>query len=109
MPNPGSFRGARGQFLIAQKDLYASAVRDGHIADTVADIQRRYLLRWPITLLHNQEQTQEWLDNVDDDAVPDEMTAPDVSNMSPEEASEALADYNNLVKELKDRKEVNLT
>lgn len=106
MPNPGSFPGARGEFLKAQLDLYAEAVRDGHIADTIADIQRRYFLRWPVTLPHDQEQLQERLDNVDDSAIGDDLDAPNVDGMSPEEASRALADHDKLLKEFKLRKEV---
>lgn len=106
MPDPRSFLGRRGEFLKEQLDIYAKAVKDGHIGDTIADIQRRYLLRWPITLPHGTEQTQEWLDSVDDSAVEQEMVVPNVDDMSPEEAANALADYNNLVEELKSRKDV---
>lgn len=106
MPNPGSFRGPRGDFLKAQLSVYTDAVKDGHIADTVADIQRRYFLRWPVTLPHDQEQTQEWLDSVDDSAVEEEMVAPNVDGMSPEDAAKALENYGHLVEELKTKKEV---
>lgn len=106
MPNPGTYLGARGEFLKAQLSLYAEAVKDGHISDTVADIQRRYFLRWPATLPHDQEQTQEWMDNVNDSAVEEEMSFPDVDGMSPEEAARSLADYNDLVEEVKSRKDV---
>lgn len=106
MPNPGSFPGPRGEFLKAQCDLYAEAVRDGHVLDTVADIQRRYLLRWPVTLPHEEEQTQEWLDNIDDSAIEEEMAAPTVDDMSPEDAANVISDYDKLVANLKARKEV---
>ena len=40
MVNPGSFSGLRKQFLANQAALYATAVEDRHVNDTVADIQR---------------------------------------------------------------------
>lgn len=106
MPNPGTFTGPRGEFLKAQKELYAQAMKDGDVNDIVANIQRRYLKRWPITLPHNQEQSQEWLDNVDDDTPDEELRAPNVDGMSPEDASEALAAFKKLMEELKGRKDV---
>lgn len=90
----------------AQRELYAQALKDGDTSDVVADIQRRYFKRWPITLQHNQEQTQEWLDKVDDDAPDDELSEPDVDGMSPEDASKALSDFEALMEELKGRKDV---
>ncbi|KJA12733.1 hypothetical protein HYPSUDRAFT_113737, partial [Hypholoma sublateritium FD-334 SS-4] len=67
MVNPGGFRGRRKEFLDSQQDLYAAAVKEKHINDTVADIQRRYFKRFPITLSHTEEPTEEFLAAVDDD------------------------------------------
>ncbi|KAF9472823.1 hypothetical protein BDN70DRAFT_780715, partial [Pholiota conissans] len=68
MVNPGAFQGSRREFLTAQKELYANAVTDNHVADAVADIQRRYFKRYPITLPHTEEPSTESLANVDDNS-----------------------------------------
>lgn len=106
MPNPGNYRGSRGDFLKAQREIYTQAVKDGNINDVVTDIQRRYFKRYPITLPHKEEPSQEWLDQVDDDAPDAEIAAPGVNGMSPEDASKALNEHTELMKELKDRKDV---
>lgn len=74
MVNPGSFSGRRKAFLDAQKETYAAAVAAGHINDTVADIQRRYFKRFPVTLLHSEEPSEEYLAAVDDDAPDPELS-----------------------------------
>ncbi|KAF8163969.1 hypothetical protein BJ912DRAFT_838852, partial [Pholiota molesta] len=71
MVNPGAFSGTRKAFLAAQSALYADAVTANHTADTVADIQRRYFKRYPISLSHTVEPSAESLAQVDDNA-PDE-------------------------------------
>lgn len=106
MPNPGTFLGPRGDFLKAQSELYAQAVKDGDVSDVVSDIQRRYFKRWPITLPHNEEQTQEWLDKVDDTAPDEDLVAPSTDGMTDKEASKATEDFSKLMKELKSRKDV---
>lgn len=108
MPNPGTFLGPRGDFLKAQSALYAQAVKDGDINDIVSDIQRRYFKRWPITLPHNEEQTQEWLDKVDDDSPDEDLVPPTMDGMTDEEASKVTEDFAKLMKELKGRKDVSL-
>lgn len=109
MPNPGSFPGSRGEFLKEQRERYAQAVVDGNINDVVTEIQRRYFKRYPINLPHEEEPSQEWLSQVDDDAPDPEITPPVVDGMSPEAASKALQEHAELMKKLKDRKDVGQT
>lgn len=109
MPNPGSYKGSRGQFLKDQQVRYTQAVKDGNINDVVIDIQRRYFKRYPITLAHNKEPSQDWLDQVNDDAPDPEIEPPNVNGMSPKDASNALAEHADLMEQLKDRKDVSYT
>lgn len=106
MVNPGSFLGSRGDFIKAQTALYASAVKDNHVADTVANIQRRYLKRFPVTLPDNEEPSDEWLAQVDDDAPDKEIHPPDTSSLEKDAAVKALAEYTDLVARTKFKKEV---
>ncbi|KJA12838.1 hypothetical protein HYPSUDRAFT_119402, partial [Hypholoma sublateritium FD-334 SS-4] len=73
MVNPGTFKGLRLKFLNDQQALYASAVDGKHINDAVADIQRRYFKRFPVTLPHSDEPTEEFLASVDDNAPDPEL------------------------------------
>ncbi|KAF9551577.1 hypothetical protein CPC08DRAFT_647562 [Agrocybe pediades] len=59
MVNPGTFKGSRKEFLLAQKQAYSDAVKQGTVADVVADIQRQYFKRYPIELPHEQEPSPE--------------------------------------------------
>lgn len=106
MPNPGTFTGSCSVFLKEQLERYAHAVKDGNINDVVADIQCRYFKRYPITLAHDKEPSQEWLDQVNDNAPDLEIEPPNVDGMSPEDASTALREHADLMKKLKDRKDV---
>ena len=106
MVNPGAFKGLRKEFLDSQKELYASAVRDNHVADTVADIQRRYFKRFPVTLSHMQEPTEEFLATVDDNAPDPEFAPPQPSGTDTEADTRALRVYEFQVAELKMRKDV---
>lgn len=106
MPNPGAFSGSRKVFLHEQQELYANAVKNGHVADTVADIQRRYFKCYPLNLPHNQEPSQEWLAQVDDDAPEDELVAPDSSEMTHEEWQVAAERYDAQIRDIKARKDV---
>lgn len=108
MVNPGSFTGRRKEFLDSQKEIYATAVAGAHVADTVADIQRRYFKHFPITLLHTQEPTQESLDAVDDHAPDPELLPPQVDGLSPEAAARAARVYELQKAELKMRKDVRI-
>lgn len=106
MVNPGSFPGSRGEFIDAQTDLYAEAVKDNHIGDTLADIQRCFFKRFPATLEDSEEPSEEWLAKVDDDAPDDELRHPDVDGMDKDAADKALAEYTNLVARVQFKKDV---
>ena len=81
MVNPGTFSGLRKAFLDSQQDIYAAAVQGKHVADTVANIQRRYFKRFPITLSHSEEPTKEFFDAVDDDAPDPELKPPTLDGL----------------------------
>ncbi len=106
MVNPGTFIGLRKEFLDSQKDIYAAAVKGNHVADTVADIQRRYFKRFPVTLSHTVEPTKESLAAVDDDAPDDEMKPPDLEGLGPEASARAVRVHELRIAELKMRKDV---
>ncbi|KJA13978.1 hypothetical protein HYPSUDRAFT_209087 [Hypholoma sublateritium FD-334 SS-4] len=106
MVNPGSFSGRRKEFLDSQRDVYATAVKGGHIADAVADIQHRYFKRFPTMLPHTQDPTQESLDAVDDNAPDPEVSPPQASDYTnPEEHARALRVYEFHKAEVKMRKD----
>ena len=91
MVNPGAFTGLRKQFLDDQARLYAAAVEGRHVNDSVADIQRRYFKRFPITLPHTQEPSDESLAAVDDAAPDPEFKAPSNDGMEPAAYARARA------------------
>lgn len=90
MVNPGTFTGRRKAFLDSQAELYAAAVKDKHVADTVADIQHHYFKCFPITLSHTKEPTQEFLDAIDDDAPEPELLHPEAEGMDDEARAQTL-------------------
>lgn len=95
MVNPGAFRGARKEFLLGEKAAYAQGVEDSYAADALANIWRRYFLRFPIDLPEDQEPTEEELQAVDDNTAIPDVPEPDAETLSPEEyqiAVEALND-----------------
>lgn len=106
MVNPGAFTGLRREFLDSQQDTYAAAVKGKHVADTVADIQRRYFKRFPITLSHSEDPSKEFLDAVDDDAPDPEMKPPDLDGLEPDARTHAVRMHEFRIAELKMRKEV---
>lgn len=106
MVNPGAFSGSRKAFLHDQQDIYAAAVGNGHISDTVADIQRRYFKRYPIDLPHKQEPSSEWLAQVDDGTPDAEMKHPDAEKMSHEEWQVEAGKYDAQIRDIKARKDV---
>ena len=106
MVNPGSFSGLRKQFLADQAALYATAVEDRHVNDTVADIQRRYFKRFPLSLPHGQEPTPEFLAAVDDAAPDPELNPPPKDGLEPAAYARAQRVYELQVKELQMRKSV---
>lgn len=108
MVNPGAFSGSRKAFLHDQREAYAIAVTNGHVADTVADIQRRYFKRYPITLAHDQEPSDEWLSQVNDHAPDTELKAPDADEMSLEDWQVAAEQYDAQMRDIKSRKDVSI-
>lgn len=106
MVNPGTFIGLRKEFLDSQKDLYAAAVQGKHVTDTVADIQRRYFKRFPITLSHSKEPTKEFLDTVDDDAPDAELKPPELDGLDDNARARAVRVHELRIAELKMRKDV---
>ena len=106
MVNPGAFSGLRKAFLDAQKEAYAAAVAANEVNDVVADIQRRYFKRFPITLAHSTEPTEEHLASVDDDAPDPEMTPARGEGMDPDAYARAKRVYEFQCSELKMRKAV---
>lgn len=106
MVNPGTFTGLRKAFLDSQQDVYAAAVKGKHVADTVADIQRRYFKRFPITLSHSEEPTTEFLDAVDDDAPDPELKPPELDGLSDDAKARAARVHELRIAELKMRKDV---
>ncbi len=107
MVNPGSFSGRRKVFLDSQQDIYAAAAKGGHIADAVADIQRRYFKCFPTTLPHTLDPTQEFLDAVDDNAPDPEVLPPQAADFTnPEEHARAARIYEFGQAEIKMRKDV---
>ena len=75
-------------------DKYKAGVLGGYAADALANIQCKYLKRFPIDLAHSEDPTPEWLAVVDDD-VPEEK--PDVLVLDENE-------YAATVKKLMDRR-----
>jgi len=108
MPNPGSFLGARFDFLHAQKRQYAAAVVANSKSEFVSDVHRRYFKRFPIELDHGVDPTQEFLDTVNDEEADPEVVAPDPSLMSPEEYEKAEAIFKKRQDMVVFRKQVSL-
>ncbi len=106
MVNPGGFSGLRKKFLDDQQAAYNAAVEGNHSADTLADIQRRYFKRFPVTISHSEDPTEEFLGSVDDDAPDPELSPPDRANMECEGYDRAQRVYELQVAEIKMRKAV---
>ena len=109
MVNPGGFAGLRKQFLDSQQAAYDAAAQEDDVADIVADIQRRYFKRFPVTLLHSQEPTPEHLASVDDNAPDPELTPPPQDKENPEAYARARRVYEFQIQELKMRKAVSIS
>lgn len=106
MVNPGGFSGLRKKFLDDQQPAYNAAVEAKHAADTLADIQRRYFKRFPVTLSHNEDPTEEFIATVDDNAPDPELAPPDRANMDSEGYDRAKRVYEFQVVEIRMRKAV---
>lgn len=85
MPNPGSFRGSRFDFMVSQKAEWARAVEEEYATEMLSTIQCRYFRRYPVDLPHDVEPSAEHLASVDDDgpdievnsaALTDQMVVP---------------------------------
>ncbi|KDR66323.1 hypothetical protein GALMADRAFT_147927 [Galerina marginata CBS 339.88] len=90
MVNPGAFQGRRKDFLMDEKANYSEGVTGGYAADALAIIFKRYFLRFPVDLPHEEEPTAEFLASVDDSAPVPETQEPDADNLSPEDYAAAL-------------------
>ena len=106
MPNPGSFSGARLDFLHAQRRIYDAALIANSKEECIADIQRRYFKRFPIEHEHNVDPSPEFLESVDDNEADTEVIAPDPSSMSSDEFENAEQAFQERQKLLSFRKEV---
>ena len=56
----------------------------------LAEIQCKYLKRYPINLPHDEEPTPEWLAAVDDDVPDEEQLEPDADVLNEDELAAAL-------------------
>jgi hypothetical protein len=90
MVNPGAFSGTRKTFLLSQKADYAASVRDNSCAEFLLGLQRRYLKRYPCSLPHNQEPTDEWLAAVNDEESDPEEDLSGLSQADIEERRKVL-------------------
>lgn len=108
MVNPGAFKGARLEFLLAQKPLYAAATLKGRTGDTVVDIQRRFFKRFPVDLRDDEEPAEEWLDAVDDNVADPEPDAPDKDALSEEDFTLAMKKFKKRAETLDFRRHVSL-
>ena len=66
--NPRAFQGSQREFLLSQKPAYKDGVIGGYTTDVLAEIQHKYFKHYPIDLPHSEEQSAEWLAEVDDNA-----------------------------------------
>ena len=99
----------RKMFLDSQQAAYDAAAEEDDVADIVANIQRRYFKRFPLTLLHSQDPTPEHLASVDDDAPDPELTPPPQDNENPEAYARACHVSEFQIQELKMRKAVSVS
>ena len=67
---------------MSQKPVYNARVVGGYAADALAQIQRRYLKRFPIDLPHNEEPTEEWLALVNDEEPDPDRVPPDIETLN---------------------------
>jgi len=106
MVNPGAFQGSRKQWLFDQKEVYKQAVQGGYAKDCIADIQRRYLKRYPIDLPHDEEPSDEHLASVDNNAADPEPEVPDSEAMDEEAYIAAMKSFEDCHKLVTSRKKV---
>lgn len=77
MPNPGTFRGKRGAYLLSQAGFYKQAVKENKVADANKKIIQGYFRRFPPEHPFDWEPTDAFLEGVDDDALEDEVKPPE--------------------------------
>ena len=90
MVNPGAFQGSQKAFLLSQKDTYKAGVVGGYAADALAEIQHKYLKRYPIDRPHSEEPPAAWLATVDDKAPDEEQVEPNLDVLNDEELAAAI-------------------
>jgi hypothetical protein len=106
MVNPGVFTPKRKLFLEGQKAGYADAVHTGQVDSFLLDVYRRYFKRFPPTLAHEIDPSDEALGAVDDNTPSPEIPAPDPERLSKEDYEKAEAEYKNLQKTIDFRMKV---
>jgi hypothetical protein len=106
MVNPGSFTPKRKAFLESQKAGYIDAVATGMIDLFLSNVYRCYFKRFPPTLAHDVEPSNEDLTAVDDNVTDPEIPVPDPDCLSPTEYKEAEAKYKALQKTIDFRMKV---
>jgi hypothetical protein len=106
MVNPGVFHGLRKEFLTGEKVTYSNAVAGNYEKDTIADIQRRFFKRFPVSLPLNEEPSDEHLASVNDaDADPD-AEEPDETDLTSEDCAIARSKLEERAKLIISRKGV---
>ena len=88
--NPSAFQGSRKIFLQSQTAEYQAGVVGGYATNALAQIQRKYLKRFPIDLPHNKEPSPEWLAAVDEEAAGEEHEGPDLDALNEDELAAAM-------------------
>ena len=106
MSTRAAFHGLRLQFLEDHKDAYATAAVESRENDFILDFQRRYFKRFPVSLAHDIEPSQEWLDAVDDNAPDTDISEPSAGGKTEDEYKKALHEYQEQCKLVIYRKEV---
>ncbi|KAK7021084.1 hypothetical protein VNI00_017530 [Paramarasmius palmivorus] len=97
MPNPGSFKGVQLAFLERERAGYDNAHKDGVGPEHVADIIRRFLLRFPVTKPQDYQPSEEELAAVDDNQPYPELAEPtQAEGMSDEAYEDLLAEFQRL-------------
>ena len=68
MPQPRVFHGQREKWLDAQSEDYGKAIDLNTTVAFIRGVQCHYLVCWPMSLPHNEEQSVKFLAQVDDNA-----------------------------------------
>ncbi|KAK7021038.1 hypothetical protein VNI00_017570 [Paramarasmius palmivorus] len=100
MVNPGAFSGTRLTFLTANLGAYGIAFQEGWVKDFVADLNRRYNKRYPASLPHNEEPSEEHLAAVNDEAPDPETLFPIRKSGQSDEAFEVAVREHEQLKEV---------